>query len=237
MIYKLENNEFLEYEGKYYLFGTYFYNTPKQYKSLYATDDTDKLFPLHKITDDQVADHFRITSHCEMNNMQYKALKIIDNKFCEIKKIIGNEIRVVSLKDVDAVWSKKYVFKNKEETIDIHYVKDNDMIDEIISPQFNYYLDENASNNKMLSFCGEFKELKLLENIINHLYDQRVIIKNYIIEPLDFDTHITLTIDNIEFWLNTSIWDIVTLSPADKKGNPYMVEILKYLRLNGLKEL
>ena len=229
----LSNGEFALYNGVEYLLETYL-----DHVLLYQKDDIEKVNAVHKVSKNELDGYINYRSRCEMDNILYTATKIIDDKFCEILSCYTFEPKLIKIKDTTAIWTQK----GKE--TNIYYIKNKQAISDIVEAKHLFGLDYNDyTKNKHLSFGGDFNYLANLQTSIKKLYNSRVVADELTLDfnsadgSWDCECYSRLSIDDVEFHLDLDNWGIVFLIPYNKndaKANAFMVEILKYIRKNGL---
>lgn len=242
----LVNGEFALYKDVEY---QYDYYSRDEYMLLYQKEDIDKKNSVHKVTKSELDGYVRYNSMCEMDNILYEATKIIDNKYCEILSCYKYEPNVIKIKDTSAIWTRKHNIKegmDAKQTItnEIHYVKDKQAIYDSVDTRYYFGLDYNCyTGNKHLSFCGDYNRLVGLKTAIKKLYGDRVV-ADEINQSVNSDDekytdvyYSRLKIDKTVFHLDLDEWELIFLMPVNKnddKANAFMVEILKYIRKNGI---
>lgn len=194
--------------------------------ALFDIDDENREHQITRIPKDEADDFYTDFAFCDYQGVRYPALQIKDNK-CYAQEILRKEKKVYEfpLEDVTEIWMRHNSRKHGSQIVPIYL---NDNFTGIKPSTQTFYVEEMANGNFMTAHLDSSKDLNQTIADLKTLYGNRVQIGTPDLNLLLMDYYISIIkIDDCSFCLDYD-FGIITISPDDEAGIPYIREIVDY---------
>lgn len=211
--------DFVVWQGNTYRAKSYL----KEYE-LFDIKDVSRINPLRRIYKEQAEDYYLQYAYCNIKGVRYSADSTkngyclyhphISCKYCYQERVENcNEIwlqrrRSDRMIEIETLWFRPYCMEHPSRN--------------------KFYVEPMANQNIMTSYLNEVMSLKQTIENLHNLYGERIKMeKELILSQNDYFGQ--FQIDDCKFNLDMDdIWDIICISPKEKKGSSYIHEIVKY---------
>ncbi|MBE6877053.1 MAG: hypothetical protein E7496_10135 [Ruminococcus sp.] len=211
-----DTGEFVIWKNQIYRSKTY----QKDYE-LFHLKDKNRNTPLCRIDRNQAEDAYRQFAYCELKGLRYRAVSVQD-EFCEYQPFYPDFFFRDRIEDMTEIWIQKNRSGQKPE-IETVWLRPYCM-----NPpsSHKFYVQKRPDMKFMLCWPEERLTFRKAVQCLKEYYQERISVLETDV-PF-WDTYIQkFQIDRQNF-IMTLDFGLVDITPEEKDGNPYLLEIVKY---------